>query len=190
MSEVRFLPQSWIDAQREIEARESQLSILSDTLERMLAAGASDAVIEALLAAIDAVDAATVAAADESDELPEIEHEHDGSDADTRLEVIATLRGEGYRGAGFDVLVTLYHRDLAELEYLRAEGDVRGHMVRPRFQDDYSARKLWFCSDRELRKYASEEMLGWFDQYGRLTRAQLRENLLGRKYYAGSGYLA
>lgn len=191
MTEVRFLPQSWIDAQRELEQHESQLAILTDTLERMLAAGASDAVVESILTAIDLIDAAPAAdTVDDVDECDALErHESDDNpERATRREVIARLRSEGYAGAGFDVLVTLYHRDLAELEYLRAEGDCRGHMVRPRYQNDYSARKLWFCTDRELRKYASEEMLAWFDQYGRLTRAQLRDNLLGHAHYAGSGY--
>lgn len=179
MCEVNLLPQEWVAAQREIEQRESQLAILSETLERMLAAGAADAVIEGIIAAIDAVDAE-----DTDDET----QRDDNPDREARREIITQLRSEGYVGVGFDALVTLYHRDLAELEYIKAENETRGHMIRTRYQANYSARKLWFCTDRELRKYASEEMLEWFDQYGRLTRAQLRENLLGRKHYAGSGY--
>lgn len=180
MCEVNLLPREWVQAQREIEQRETQLAILGETLEQMLAAGASDAVIEGVIAAIDAVDAAENS---DDDEPPQ-----DDPDRAIRREIIAQLRSEGYVGVGFDALVTLYHRDLAELEYVKAEQETRGHMVRTRHQANYSARKLWFCTDRELRKYASEEMLEWFDQYGRLTRAQLRENLLGRKHYAGSGY--
>lgn len=181
MSEVNFLPAAWVTMQRELEAQETQLAILTDTLERLLEAGASDTVVESVLAAIDAIQA--------SDTEPAEIDEPDDTEKGTRREIIAQLRSEGYVGAGFDQLVTLYHRDLAELEYLRAETDTRGHMIRTRFQDNYSARKLWFCTERELKKYASEEQLEWFDQYGRLTRAQLRDNLLGRKHYAGSGYL-
>jgi hypothetical protein len=188
MSEVRFLPAAWIAAQRRIESHAAQLDLLNNTLEQMLETGAADSVIEAILTAIDALDADTTDARNDDDERDEIADDDDTERA-TRKQVIAHLRSEGYTGNGFDTLVTLYHRDLAELEYLRAEGDTRGHMIRSRYQNNYSARKLWFCTERELRKYASEEMLAWFDQYGRLTRAQLRENLLGRKHYAGSGYL-
>lgn len=202
MCEVRLLPAVWIAAQRELERTESQLAILSDTLERMVAAGASDAVIEQLLTAIDLVDGSAAPApadtvdelepsddVDDVDEYDEIDTgDESGDDRATRREVIARLRSEGYAGAGFDVLVTAYHRDLAEDEYLRAERDCRGQLVRSEFQLDYSARKFWFCSPRELRKYASEDLLRWFDQYGRLTRSQLRDNLMGRRHYAGSGY--
>lgn len=200
MVNVQFLPPAWVAAQRAIEREQSQRDILADTLERLLAAGASDAVVEALLTAIDAVDAAELDAAAiaggaglgvdseaAGDDYPDIAGPDD-SERGIRQQVIAQLRAEGYRGAGFDVLVTLRHRDLAEDEYLRAENDLRGKLVRTKYQADYSARKLWFCSDRELRKYASDELLAWFDQYGRLTRAQLADNLLGRRHYSGSGY--
>lgn len=185
MTEISFLPAAWIAMQRELEAREAQLAILTNTLEQLLAAGASDTVVESVLAAIDAIEARD----NSDDDQPAEIDEPDDTEKATRREIIAQLRSEGYVGAGFEALVTLYHRDLAELEYLRAESDTRGHMIRTRHQNNYSARKLWFCNERELRKYASEEQLQWFDQYGRLTRAQLRDNLLGRKHYAGSGYL-
>lgn len=200
MCEVNLLPAAWINAQRAIEAEQSQHDILADALERLLAAGASDAVIEAVLTAVDAVDAAVLDAAAigygaapavdvdvDVVEYPELAEPED-SERGIRQQVIAQLRAEGYVGAGFDVLVTLRHRDLAEDEYLRADNELRGKLVRTEFQSNYSARKLWFCSDRELRKYASDELLAWFDQYGRLTRAQLGDNLLGRRHYAGSGY--
>lgn len=161
----------------EINERGNQLAILTDTLEALLAAGANTAAIDAVLIAIDAIDAAA------DDEIPEPE----GSDHATRQQVITMLRAEGYSAPGFDALVTLYHRDLAELEYLKAETDTRGQMVRAESRANYSARRLWFCNDRELRKHASEEMLNWFDQNRRLTRAQLRDNLLGRTHHV-SGY--
>jgi hypothetical protein len=121
-------------------------------------------------------------------EYAELEIADDNSERAARRDVIAMLRSEGYVGAGFDALARQYHRDLAEMDYLRAEDACRGHLVRPQHQNTYNPRNLWFCNERELRKYASEELLEWFDQYGRLTGAQLRENLLGRKHYAGSGY--
>jgi hypothetical protein len=191
-----FLPAAWIAIQRGIEAHTTQRDILADTLEQMLAAGANDKVIEALLAAIDAIDTAELDAtvcdttqdiADEPDDYPDIEQPED-SDRGDRQRIIAQLRDEGYVGTGFDMLVTLRHRDLAEDEWLRAENDCRGKLVRTEFQANYDARKFWFCNDREVRKYASPELLAWFDQYGRLTRAQLADNLLGKRHYSGSGY--
>jgi hypothetical protein len=189
-----LLPAAWVAAQRELEAQDIQREILTDALQRLLALPKpDDAVVEALLSAIDAVDAVELAVTAEQiaggtvDSEPDIAGPDD-SERGIRQRVIAELRAEGYVGAGFDVLVTAKHRDLAELDWERAENDLRGKLVRTEYQADYSARKLWFCTDRELRKYASDELLAWFDQYGRLTRAQLSDNLLGRRHYHGSGY--
>jgi hypothetical protein len=190
---ANLLPSDWVAVQRDIEQRDAQRDILADTLERLLAVGADDSVVEALMLTIDAVDAveirqrSTDADAEQSDAVDEIP-EPDDSDRGIRQRVIANLRAEGYVGAGYDVLVTARHKDLAEDEYLRADNDLRGKLVRTAYQSFYDARKLWFCSQRELRKYASDELLGWFDQYGRLTRAQLADNLMGRRHYSGSGY--
>jgi hypothetical protein len=182
----------------ELDARQTQLNILTDTLESLLAVGASDALIEQVLLAIDIIDAAAPLSEPETGsgggittacENPEPdEPEDDEPYIEPRRRVIAELRSLGYSAPGLDALVRLYHRDIAEQEYLRAESDCRGHMLK-REHAGYSARKLWFCNERELRKYASDEMLTWFDENGRTTYLSLRDHLLTGRHYAGSGYL-
>jgi hypothetical protein len=168
-----------IDA--ELDARETQLGILTQTLEQLLQAGAPDEVIERVMSAIDVIDSATLAAQDEPEPEPEI-------DVSDRKRVIAELRAQGYNAPGVDSLIRLYHRDIAEHEYLKAEQELRGHMIRNEHAG-YSARRLWFCNLRELRKYATDEMLTWFDENRRITYPMLRDQLLTGHHYAGSGYL-
>lgn len=170
---------------REIAARERQLDTLTATLEKLIEAGASDAVIERVMQAIEIVDAATPAPVSID---PEPEPEPEPEPSDPRRVVIAELRSQGYMAPGFDALVRLYHRDLAELEWRKAEDDTRGHMTRPG-HTGYSTRNFWFCNERELRAHASEELLTWFDTNGRLTFRKLRDQLLTGQHYAGSGYL-
>lgn len=180
-------------AEREIAARTQQIDVLQATLSELIRSNAPDAAVERIIEAIEIIDGATPRPA----ELPSAD-DTDTTDDDTddtierdepRKEFITYARSLGYKGAGFDALLTAYHRDLAELEWRRAEDDTRGSMVkRSQAHKGYNTRRFWFCNDRELRAYASEELLTWFDNNGRLTRAQLRSNILGGKHYAGSGY--
>lgn len=178
-------------AEREIAARTQQIDVLQATLSELIRSDAPDAAIERVLEAIEIIDGATLTPA----ELPAAGNTDDDADddiepddSDPRKEFIMHARSLSYTGAGFDVLLTKYHRDIAELEWRRAEDDTRGHMVKREYAGSYNTRRFWFCNDRELRKYASEELLTWFDNNGRLTRAKLRASVLGGSFYAGSGY--
>lgn len=170
-----------IDA--ELAARDTQLAILTSSLEQLLESGAPDGVIESVMSAIDILDSAVLAAQAEPE--PEIEP----VSVDARERVIVELRAQGYVAPGVDALMRLYHRDIAEGEYLKAEQELRGHLIKREHALNYSARRLWFCNVRELRKYASDEMLTWFDENRRVTYPMLRDMLLSGNHYAGSGYL-
>lgn len=206
-------------AEREIAARTQQIDVLQATLSELIRSNAPDAAIERVIEAIEIIDGATptpaeIAPADDDTDTADDDIEPD--DTEPRQEFIRHTRSLGYRGAGFDALLTAYHRDMAEIEWQRAENETRGHMVKSEYangsytvtvvreiensdgttskvacketRNGYDTRRFWFCNDRELRKYASEELLTWFDNNGRLTRAKLRASILGGSYYAGSGY--
>lgn len=168
----------------ELANRKRQLEILADALDTLHAAGANGAVLDCLYQAIDIIDASTVVDTAEADEPPAPEPE-----LTNRQKAIADLRSLGYVAPGYDQLVRLYHRDVAEMEYLRAEADTRGHMTKRQHAGKYNARNLWFCNLRELRKYASDEMLTWFDTHGRITYRMLRDQMDSGQHYAGSGYI-
>lgn len=168
-----------------IESRSRQLDILSRALDELLNAGASDHVIDRVMSLIEHVDTGDDTADVEPAEIPADEPD---APTDTRKQVIADLRSQGYVAPGFDALVRLYHRDIAEQEWSRAEDDCRGQLVRAAYRANYDPRNLWFCNDRELRKYASEELLEWFDRNGRLTYQELRTRLLGGKHFVAGYY--
>lgn len=173
-----------------IESRGQQLDILSHALENLLSVGASDYVVDQVMTLIEYVDAGEIAAdtAETITEPAETPVDETETPIDTRKQIIAELRSQGYVAPGFDALVRLYHRDLAEQEWQRAENDCRGQLVRAAYRANYDPRNLWFCNDRELRKYASEELLEWFDQHGRLTYQALRNRLLDGKHYVAGYY--
>ena len=178
----------------EIAAREHQINVLSATLSELINTNAPDAVIERIIEAIEIIDAATPTAAeitpadepqDDSDDEPIIEPE----DTDPRKEFIRYARSLGYKGAGFDALLTAYHRDLADQAYQQAEADCRGQLTNAKSRaKGYNPRRFWFCNRRELDAHASDELKTWFDNNGRLMRADLQASILGGKHYAGSGY--
>lgn len=177
----------------ELDARETQLTILTNALESLLSVGASDELVERVLLAIDVVDAAIPAPVEdagvivaEPDEPAIDEPDIPEPDLSDRRQLMMYLRSLGYTAPGLDALIRLYHRDIAEQEYLRADAEI-GFLLK-REHAGYSARKLWFCNLRELRKYASDEMLSWFDENGRTTFLSLRDRLLTGSHYAGSGY--
>ena len=177
----------------EIAAREHQINVLSATLSELINTNAPDAVIERIIEAIEIIDAATPIAAEiapddePADDEPIIER--DESDAARRKEFILHARSLGYKGAGFDALLTAYHRDLADQAYQQAEADCRGQLTNPESRaNGYNPRRFWFCNRRELDAHASDELKTWFDANGRLMRADLYASVLGGKHYAGSGY--
>ena len=190
MASITELKQARDTLDQLISARDEQLAILSDALTGLLAAGASDDVIDRVMTVIELVDAGTITE-DKAEGITEdyVDDVPADEPVSIRKQVIADLRAQGYVAPGFDALVRLYHRDIVEQEWTRAEQDCNGQLVRPEHRGTYtSTRNFWSCNTRELKKYASEELLEWFDRNGRITYSELRDRMLGGKHYAGSGY--
>lgn len=101
-------------------------------------------------------------------------------DRQRRDRAIALLRNNGYVGAGFDELTRAAFDNEANRAYLRAEDDTRGHLLN---RDGRAAgiepRTLFKGPDARARRYASDELLAWWDEHGRLTLDELRAELLG-----------
>ena len=86
------------------------------------------------------------------------------------------VRGCGYTVAGFDEAVTVYTREMQDAQYWEAETFTRGHMVRKGSRVD--PRKLWTMSVAQVHAVASDEMLDYFNVHGRVTRADVRAQVL------------
>lgn len=97
-----------------------------------------------------------------------------------RQNFIRNARADGHVGRGFDELIGWKHQELASEAYFQAEAATNGRMLKRKYEGTgkYDARQLWTMSDAKVREVASEEMLAWFDQHGRLTRSALRSAVL------------
>lgn len=95
-----------------------------------------------------------------------------------RMNAISTLRGWGYQGRSLDDLFKAWHRGEAHDEYLRAEEATRTHMLKSRYEGKMDARSLWFRNEATARKYASDELLEYWDQHGRVTVEELKARLM------------
>ncbi|MEU1432140.1 hypothetical protein ABZ412_34240 [Nocardia sp. NPDC005746] len=89
------------------------------------------------------------------------------------------LAGLGYEGKGLDEQVRAWHRDEAHHAWLNAEEATNGYMLsKAGERAGVDPRKLWSMPEDRARKYASEELRGWWDQNGRMTAAELKAQLL------------
>jgi hypothetical protein len=97
-----------------------------------------------------------------------------------RDEAIASLRSSGYAGKGFRELVRSAHRDHVEQAHADAEDECRGHLLSPAGRAaGVHPRSLFTGPESRARKYASEELLGYWQRNGRLTVEDLAAGLLG-----------
>lgn len=93
--------------------------------------------------------------------------------------VIANLRGCGYTGTGFDGITGASFDEQAEQAFLRAERDCRGELT----NDDgrrqsIDPRSLFIGTDAHARRWASEELIEWWEDNGRPTRDEYRQDLI------------
>ncbi len=96
-----------------------------------------------------------------------------------RDEVIARLRGEGYRGRGFDELARAAYQDRLERDYFAAEAATNGFMLTAEGQRrGLDPRMLWRQNETYARRWASDELKQWWDENGRITFDQFRAELL------------
>lgn len=97
-----------------------------------------------------------------------------------REQVIASLRQDGYKGAGFDELSRAAYRAELDRMYFVAEDHTRGAMLNnDGRRRGVSTRSLFTGNEAVARRYASEELKQFWDDHGRLTLADFRASLLG-----------
>lgn len=101
-------------------------------------------------------------------------------DAQRRTQAITELRAQGYRGKGFDDLSRTAWKDYAYGRYDDAEQATNGYMLNAAGRSaGFTEAALFTASEAQVRRYASPEMLEWFDQNGRPDLAEFRAQLVG-----------
>lgn len=101
-------------------------------------------------------------------------------EAQRREAAIARLRELGYTGRGFDELARAAYRDHVDEQYWQAEADTNGYLLTPAGQaQGIDPRALFEGPAARARKWASPELLEWWDIHGRLTFDEFAAQLLG-----------
>ncbi|AFN37800.1 head maturation protease [Mycobacterium phage MacnCheese] len=87
-------------------------------------------------------------------------------------------RSYGHSGNTFtQVLKQSFYAEVDEA-YWKAEAATNGFMIARKYVGKVNPAMLWHMSERDARKYMSEEMANWFDQNGRLTFMAYRQSIL------------
>lgn len=101
-------------------------------------------------------------------------------DKQRRDRAMALLRSQGYVGAGFDELSREAYKYQAHHAYLDAETATRGHMLSREGQAaGIDPRALFTGPESRARRWASDELLQWWDDNGRPSLEEYRAELLG-----------
>lgn len=108
------------------------------------------------------------------------------ADQQRRQDAISRLRGDGHDGAGFDELSRNAYADVVHDEWLAAENELT-FLVRREYASDVDPRELWKVNETTARKWATPELLEWWDQHGRTTLDGFRAGLLGGTQSRTSG---
>ncbi|HVK25048.1 MAG TPA: hypothetical protein VM677_27120, partial [Actinokineospora sp.] len=104
-----------------------------------------------------------------------------GKDVDKvrREEAIVRLRDEGFTGRSFEELARGAYRVRLEEDYFAAEAATNGYLLNSQgVARGIDPRELWRQNETYARKWASDELLEWWDERGRITFAQFQEELL------------
>jgi hypothetical protein len=98
-----------------------------------------------------------------------------------RDQAIASLRSNGYSGRNFEELSRAAYRDYVEETYFHAEAATRGRLLNGTRGnlDTRDTRKLFTGTEAYARANASEELLTYWQQHGRLTFTDYQSSLLG-----------
>jgi SPP1 gp7 family putative phage head morphogenesis protein len=107
-----------------------------------------------------------------------------------RDRAIESLRANGYTGKNFEALARQAYKDHAERAYYDAEDLMHGHMLNKAAQKaGINPRSLFTGPESRARKYASEDLLEYFERHGRLTLDDFIDGLLGgAKRSQATGY--
>jgi len=97
-----------------------------------------------------------------------------------RDEAIAQLRFAGYRGRGFDELTRSAFQEHARLSWLAAEDATNGYLLNKAGRAaKIEPSSLFEGPESRARKYASRELLDFWQEHGRLTVDDFRAGLIG-----------
>ncbi|QIG61520.1 MuF-like minor capsid protein [Mycobacterium phage Ximenita] len=100
-----------------------------------------------------------------------------------RRNFMREARADGHTGKSFDELLYWVYQERVAEQYWAAEAATNGQMIARKYAAKVDARKLWSVNETTARKWMSEEMANWFDEHGRITKAELRDAVLaGRNW--------
>jgi hypothetical protein len=103
---------------------------------------------------------------------------------------IASLKAAGYRGRGLDELSRSAFKDHARQAYLDAEDVTRGILLnRAGKAAGIHPSSLFTGNEATARKYASEELLGYWQENGRMTLDDIKAGLLGGAMRSTAAFL-
>lgn len=98
-----------------------------------------------------------------------------------RRHTIDQLRAHGYRGPGFNALTRVAFHDEIRRRFLAAEEATSGHLLNPAGRRrNVDPRSLFTGSPTRALRYASEELMDWWAEHGRLTLPEYRAQFLWR----------
>ena len=95
-------------------------------------------------------------------------------------DAIASLRSAGHVGKGFDELVRNAFRDHVRQSWLDAEEATNGYLVkRSSVRLNIDPKSLFVGPESRARKHASDELLGYWQEHGRLTVEDFKASIMG-----------
>lgn len=109
-----------------------------------------------------------------------IAREEAGEEPTEREQAAEMLRSCGYEGSGFEQLARAAFREIAEQCFLAAERDCRGTLLTPAGERaGIDPRRLFVGPRAYAHKWASEELIWWWEANGRLSFEEYAADLLG-----------
>ncbi|WP_344677236.1 phage minor capsid protein [Saccharopolyspora taberi] len=97
-----------------------------------------------------------------------------------REDAIARLRADGFTGRGFDELARAAYRKYIDEQYWQAEADTNGYLLSNAGEAaGVDPRELFTGPAARARKWASDELLEWWEEHGRITFDEFAAQLLG-----------
>jgi hypothetical protein len=143
-------------------------------------AAARDATAAAKTAELDAKYERMSALIEDGYDEAEAEAEVFGTSVDSirRRNFMQEMAREGNGASTFTKAVKQKYYELANEAYQSAEEATNGFMVKAKYQGLIDPASLWGMSERDVRKYMSDEMAAWFDQHGRITFMKFKNAVL------------
>ncbi|AXH46846.1 head maturation protease [Mycobacterium phage Aminay] len=99
-------------------------------------------------------------------------------DAVRRRNFMREAQRDGHHGDTFTKVLKQKYYSIAAEQYQAAEDATNGFMLKPKFEGKVDPADLWSMSDRDARKYMSDEMAAWFDEHGRITFMAFKQSVL------------